>query len=280
MVCILRHECNFLNGYFRCLLPVETVDVEVKVKMMQGFHMFQRDRTSKIINCNCWSTKLHPYPSLIQKMKTYLELEGNLGPKPRPQLQTQPQPSTSSHSPKNNPTTRKVQGSKTNDKRRTVLAKRRYKVRIIAQPTPTIPTPTAPTPTVATTSTQTPVVRSTTASITVMVYNFTKEKFSEVSYPTGNPQENPSISNSNPPHHLKTYPRPQLEKVPLWPNKGSVSQNLFKARKDLPIPPTPALTLTVKTEAPPQVAVIPPCNAYAQTSCIKMYLGITLPHLQ
>ena len=50
--CILRPECNFLNGYFRCLLPVETVDVEVKVKMMQGIHMFQRNRTSQNIRCN------------------------------------------------------------------------------------------------------------------------------------------------------------------------------------------------------------------------------------
>ena len=28
MACILRPECNFLNGYLRCLLPVETVGVE------------------------------------------------------------------------------------------------------------------------------------------------------------------------------------------------------------------------------------------------------------
>ena len=43
MACILRLECNLFNGYFRCLLPVETVDVEVKVKMMQGIHMFITD---------------------------------------------------------------------------------------------------------------------------------------------------------------------------------------------------------------------------------------------
>ena len=91
MACILRPECNFLHGYFRCQLPVEMVDIEVKVKMMQGIHMFRRDRTSQVIKCNPWSTRLHPYPSLIQKMKTYLELEGKLGPKPWPQPQTQPQ---------------------------------------------------------------------------------------------------------------------------------------------------------------------------------------------
>ena len=82
MACILRPECNFLNGYFRCLLSVEMVDIDIKVKTMQGIHMFWRDRTSQIIKCNPWSTRLHPYPSLIQKMKTYLELEGKLGPKP------------------------------------------------------------------------------------------------------------------------------------------------------------------------------------------------------
>ena len=114
MACILRPECNFLSGYFRCLLPVEMVDVEVSVKMMLGIHMFWKDRTLQIINCNSWSTRLHPYPSLVQKMRTYFELEGKLGPKPRPQPQTQlwptqPQPSTISHPQNTNPMTRKPQ---------------------------------------------------------------------------------------------------------------------------------------------------------------------------
>ena len=84
MACMLHPECNFLHRHFRCKLPVETVDVEVKVKMMQGIYTFRRDRTSQVIKCNPWSTSLHPYSSLIWKMKTYLELEGKLGPKPRP----------------------------------------------------------------------------------------------------------------------------------------------------------------------------------------------------
>ena len=119
MACILRPECNFLNGYFRCLLPMETMDMEVKVKTMQGIHTFLWDRTSQIIKCNPWSTGLCPCPSLIQKMKTYLELEGKLGPKPRPQPQTQPQQiqlqptqlqlSTSACSQNNNPITGKSQ---------------------------------------------------------------------------------------------------------------------------------------------------------------------------
>ena len=76
MACILRSECNFLNGYFRCLILI--------VKMMRGIHTFRMDRMSEITKCNPWSTKLYPYPSLTWKMETYLELEGKLGPKPGP----------------------------------------------------------------------------------------------------------------------------------------------------------------------------------------------------
>ena len=67
MAFILKPECNFLNGYFRCLLPLESVDVEVKVKMMRGIHTFRRDRTTQVILCNPWNTRLHPYPHLHLK---------------------------------------------------------------------------------------------------------------------------------------------------------------------------------------------------------------------
>ena len=51
-----------------------------------------------------------------------------------------------------------------------MMAKRRYKVGVVAQPIPSTPTSTAPTPTVATVSTQTPIVRSTAESIPLTVY--------------------------------------------------------------------------------------------------------------
>ena len=89
MACILQPKYNFLHGFFRCLLPVETVNVEVKVTSMQGIHMFRRDRTCQIIKCNPWSTRLHPHPTLIKKMRTYLQVEGKLGQKPKQQPQSQ-----------------------------------------------------------------------------------------------------------------------------------------------------------------------------------------------
>ena len=41
--------------------------------------MFRRDQTTQAISCSPWSTRPHPYLSLIRKMKTNLELEDELG---------------------------------------------------------------------------------------------------------------------------------------------------------------------------------------------------------
>ena len=84
MACLLQPECNFLHGYFRCWLPVEVVDVEVKITSMQGMHIFQRDRTTQLIKCTPWSTRLHPHPTIIKKIRTFLEVEGKMGSIPQP----------------------------------------------------------------------------------------------------------------------------------------------------------------------------------------------------
>ena len=60
-------------------------------------------------------------------MKTYLELEGKLGPKPRLQPKTQSQPSTITPSQSNKPLTRETPGPKMAEKKRRtrVLAKKK-----------------------------------------------------------------------------------------------------------------------------------------------------------
>ena len=75
MACILMPQFNFVHGYFRCPLPEETVDVEVKVKTMKGIHTFRRDHTTQIISYKPWSPRLCPYLSLVRRMQTYLELK-------------------------------------------------------------------------------------------------------------------------------------------------------------------------------------------------------------
>ena len=81
MACIMQPKSYFLHGFFQCCLLVETVDIEVRITSMQGTHTFRRYRTCQLIKSNPWSTRLHPHPTIIKKMKTYLELKGKLGPK-------------------------------------------------------------------------------------------------------------------------------------------------------------------------------------------------------
>ena len=86
MACLLQPECNFLHGFFRCKLLGEVVDVEVKITSMQGTHIFRRDWTTQLIKCTPWSTRLCPHPTIIKKMKTFLEVEGKMGPIPASQF--------------------------------------------------------------------------------------------------------------------------------------------------------------------------------------------------
>ena len=109
MACILQPECNFLHGFFRWHLPVEMVDMEVRITSMQVTHTFRRERICQVIKCNPWSTRLSPHPTITKKMKTYLELEGKLGPKPQSQSnQFRPsQPNTNTHVRKDSKVTKK-----------------------------------------------------------------------------------------------------------------------------------------------------------------------------
>ena len=96
-------ECNFLHGFFRCKLPVEVVDIEVKIISIQGMHIFRKDRMTQLIKCTPWSTRLCLHPTIIKKMKTFLEVEGKMGPIPVPVPGNQFRPPL----PETNPNVRK-----------------------------------------------------------------------------------------------------------------------------------------------------------------------------
>ena len=117
MACLLQPKCNFLHGFFRCKLPVEVADLEVKVTSIQGTHIFKRDRMTHLIRCMPWTTKLHPHPNIIKKMKTFLEVENKMGPIiPTPVSQFRPP------LPETNPNIRK--GDSTEKRRRASPKKR------------------------------------------------------------------------------------------------------------------------------------------------------------
>ena len=129
MACILQPECNILHSFFRCHLLVEMVDMEASITSMQGTHTFRRDRTYQVIKCNPWSTRLCPHPIIIKKMKTYLKLEGKLGPKPQSQSNQfrPPQPNTNPHVRKD---------SKATEKRKRLIPTKKYKVKVVTGPDP------------------------------------------------------------------------------------------------------------------------------------------------
>ena len=58
----------------------KVVDVEVKITSMQGMHIFRRDRMTQLIKCTPWNMRLHLHPTIIKKMKTFLEVDGKMGP--------------------------------------------------------------------------------------------------------------------------------------------------------------------------------------------------------
>ena len=137
MACLLQLECNFLHSFFRCKLPVEVVDVEVKIISIQGMHIFRRDRRTQLIKCTPWSMRLHPHPTIIKKMKTFLEVEGKMGPIPAPVPSNQFRPPL----PETNPNVRK------NDvtiKRKRATPKKKFRPATIKPTTVCPPLPEAP----------------------------------------------------------------------------------------------------------------------------------------
>ena len=101
MACLLQPKCNFLQGFFRCKLPVEVVDGEVKITSMQGMHIFRRDQTTQLIMCTPWNTRPCSHPTIIKKMKTFLKVEGKMGQIPDSQFRP-PLPDTNPNIRKDN----------------------------------------------------------------------------------------------------------------------------------------------------------------------------------
>ena len=71
MACQLQPECNFMHTFFKCKIPIEVVDMEVKVTSMQGIHLYKRDQTMQVTKCVSWTNNISPHPTIIKKMKTF-----------------------------------------------------------------------------------------------------------------------------------------------------------------------------------------------------------------
>ena len=239
-------EYNFEHEYFRYLLQEETIDVEVKVKTMKGIHTFRRDCTTQIISCKPWSPRLQPYPSLVRRMQTYLELKGQNASQSCPSSNQAVRPTLLWKTP-----VPKKAIDRRQKKRSRMPIRKQFKVRLVEKPLSHNRKPEA-TATTAT-ATQTPMMKPTATSIKgpnakltpipLAVYNMPSAKMQEVprssmQRPQGG--EVPLIPNlNNPP--MKQQPKPLQPKAPAtasdaipptrddtpWPNTVPASTNLF-----------------------------------------------------
>ena len=101
---------------------------------MQGMYIFWRDRTTQLIKCTPWNTRLHPYPTIIKKMKTFLEVEGKMGPIPQP---------TSQYRPPQLDTNPKVRKDNAAEKRRRAVPTKRFRPSAAPKSSETAMCPTA-----------------------------------------------------------------------------------------------------------------------------------------
>ena len=126
-----RNSINLQIFHFRHSMPM---DVEVKITWMQGMHIFRRDRTTQQIKCTPWSTRLHLHPTIIKKMKSFLEVEGKMGPISVQAPANQFRPPL----PETNPNVRRNDGT---EKRKRATPKKKFRS---ATPKPTITCPPLP----------------------------------------------------------------------------------------------------------------------------------------
>ena len=142
---------------------MEVVDVEVKITSMQGTHLYKRDQTMQVTKCLLWTNNIQPHPTIVKKMKTFLEVENKMGTmiqSSRPINQTRPP------LPITNPN---VNRSDNAERRKTIMPKRKFRPVTAANP-PVSQVPPKPNykipPTAARTSTPWPGAGRTAGSIT------------------------------------------------------------------------------------------------------------------
>ena len=115
-----RNSINLQIFHFRYGVPTPTrVQFSAQLLQMQtpsrggryrgenyinaGDAYFRRNRTTQLIKCTPWSMRLRQHPTIIKKMKTFLEVEGKMGPIPVPVPGNQFRPPL----PETNPNVRK-----------------------------------------------------------------------------------------------------------------------------------------------------------------------------
>ena len=93
---------------------------------MQGTHIFQRDRTTQLIKSTPWSTRLRPHPTILKKMRTFLEVDGKMG--------LILQPTSSQYRPPQLNTNPNVREDKAMEKKKRAVPTKRFRPNIASRP--------------------------------------------------------------------------------------------------------------------------------------------------
>ena len=73
--------CNFFFGFMHTNLPIDKVDIELTIRMVQGIYIYCKDHTAESTIFTPWSKSVTPFPSLRKKIKAFKEdSRGHLTP--------------------------------------------------------------------------------------------------------------------------------------------------------------------------------------------------------
>ena len=63
--------CDFIFRSIQTRLPMDTVDVELTVRIAKGIYTYRKDHMAKSMVFLPWSRTIIPFPSLGRKLQAY-----------------------------------------------------------------------------------------------------------------------------------------------------------------------------------------------------------------
>ena len=63
--------CDFIFGSIRTNLPMDTVDVDLTIRMVKGIYTYQKDHPAESMIFTPWSQSIIPFPSLQCKIEVF-----------------------------------------------------------------------------------------------------------------------------------------------------------------------------------------------------------------
>ena len=63
----INRVCDFFFGFMHMNLPIDTVDVELTLRTVQGIYIYCKDHTAETTIFTAWSKSVTPFPSLRKR---------------------------------------------------------------------------------------------------------------------------------------------------------------------------------------------------------------------